>query len=181
MMNGRLALRVALAHSAHSCGSRPLQQLQLQLPSLGKHLFVPRAHLSRDAKSGRRLVRGGGKGGKRRDAAAIVEASEPIDPWVEVKDDNGAIYYWNTNTDETTAIGEPKPVGMTAVPPPVPPGPAGVMGSGGGGGLGRVVAEGFAFGVGSSVAHGLVGSMFSGGGDSGGDSGEGGDDESFDI
>jgi len=32
------------------------------------------------------------------------------DPWIEVKDpQTDQIYYWNQITDETTAIGEPKP------------------------------------------------------------------------
>ena len=85
------------------------------------------------------------------------------DPWVEVKDDaTGGIYYWNTKTDETTAVGEPKPTQVAK---------GGVMS-----GLGGVVAEGFAFGVGASVARSVVGSFFGGGDDSGG---EGGDDGYF--
>ena len=90
-------------------------------------------------------------------------ATTDEDPWVEVKDDaTGGIYYWNTKTDETTAVGEPKPTQVAK---------GGVMS-----GLGGVVAEGFAFGVGASVARSVVGSFF-GGGDDGG--GEGGGDDGY--
>jgi hypothetical protein len=90
---------------------------------------------------------------------------------------SGQIYYWNTVTDETTPLGAPKPTGASAndLAPQQPQQSGGMMS-----GLGRVVAEGFAFGVGSSVAHGIVGSMFGGSHDSGGDASSGGDD-SFDI
>lgn len=104
------------------------------------------------------------------------------DPWTEVLDkESGQIYYWNTVTDETTALGAPKPNGpggqqLTAEQAPQQGGS--MMG-----GLGRVVAEGFAFGVGSSVAHSMVGSMFGGShgsNDAPADT-SGGDDDSFDI
>ena len=37
---------------------------------------------------------------------AVVKADE----WTEVKDEaSGQIYYWNQRTNETTALGEPKP------------------------------------------------------------------------
>lgn len=48
-------------------------------------------------------------------------------------------------------------------------------------GLGRVVAEGFAFGVGSSVAHGIVGSMFGGSHSHGPSDADAGGDDGFDI
>jgi len=47
-------------------------------------------------------------------------------------------------------------------------------------GLGRVVAEGFAFGVGSSIARSVVGSVLGGGESHSGDTGFGGDD-SIDV
>ncbi len=49
-------------------------------------------------------------------------------------------------------------------------------------GLGGVVAQGMAFGVGSSIAHSVVGSIFGGGHshDAGGGGG-GGDDDFFDL
>mmetsp|Transcript_10462 Transcript_10462/g.10530 ORF Transcript_10462/g.10530 Transcript_10462/m.10530 type:complete len:152 (-) Transcript_10462:192-647(-) len=82
------------------------------------------------------------------------------DPWIPVTDKaSGQIYYWNTKTDETTAIGEPKPNMAT----PAPQQGGSMMG-----GLGQVVAEGFAFGVGSSIARSVVGSMFGGFGGGGG-------------
>jgi len=94
----------------------------------------------------------------------------PEDPWVQAKDDaSGQFYWWNQQTNETTAVGAPKPgVGTSVEQPPA----SGGIGSG----LGGVMAEGFAFGVGSSIARMAVGSMFSAfGGDSddvgGGDSG----------
>ena len=66
----------------------------------------------------------------------------------------GQIYWWNTDTDETTALGAPKPTSMAPGPSGVPP-PAPQQQQGGGmmSGLGGVMAEGFAFGVGSSVAR----------------------------
>ncbi len=105
-----------------------------------------------------------------------------VDPWVEVKDQSsGQVYFWNTKTNETTALGHPKPSSssMTAPPPgdALAPQPA-PAGGGITSGLGRVVAEGFAFGVGSSIARSVVGSMF-GGDDGGGGSDDSGD--SFDV
>jgi hypothetical protein len=91
-----------------------------------------------------------------------------------VKDEaSGKIYYWNTTTDETTALGEPRPaapsVQQQAGQPEAAPG------------LGRVMAEGMAFGVGSAVANQVVGSamgsMFGGSDSSSNDSGGGGDDD----
>lgn len=91
------------------------------------------------------------------------------DPWQEVKTKDG-IYYWNTETNETTALGEPKPVGMSAgVSQQSSPG------------LGSIMAEGMAFGVGSAIAHRAVGAMASSlfGADDGVD--DGGGDGSFDL
>lgn len=94
--------------------------------------------------------------------------SPPIsidDAWKEVKDpESGQIYFWNTVTNQTTALGEPKPTSSvpgpsnSSVPAPAPPQQSGGMMSG----LGGVVAEGFAFGVGSSLARHAVGSLFGG-------------------
>ena len=97
-------------------------------------------------------------------------AGTEVDPWVEVQDKaSGRTYWWNQDTDQVTALGEPKP---TAGAPAVPE-------QSQGSGLGRVDAEGFAFGVGSSIARMAIGSVF---GDSaadavmGSDDGGGGDD-----
>ena len=101
-------------------------------------------------------------------------AAASSDPWTEVYDEaSGKVYWWNEETDETTELGAPKPQGDTAA-----------YDQGGslpqqqqGGGLGRVVAEGFSFGVGASIARAAVGSLFGGfGGDEGG-GGDGDDDD----
>lgn len=157
---------------------RPIARLavkQNSYPASGPlYIYASCAEFSRFPKSNKRRVTA-----TRSSRNSIVE-TEAVDPWVEVKDEHsGQIYYWNTVTDETTAIGEPKPSAIRSGPP----GPAPAPHEGGGGmmsGLGGVVAQGFAFGVGSSVAHGLVGSMFGGGDDGGGGDGGGGDD-GFDI
>jgi hypothetical protein len=69
-----------------------------------------------------------------------------------VKDEaSGQIYWWNQMTNETTALGEPKPIGPRAVqsysgaPPPtaVPMSGGGVMS-----GIGGMMAHGMAFGAG---------------------------------
>ena len=92
---------------------------------------------------------------------------------------SGQIYYWNTATNETTSLGAPKPTGPTALGPATyaaPPQQSGGIMSG----LGGVVAQGMAFGVGSSIAHSVVGSMF-GGGHSHSSGGDAGGDDSFDL
>jgi hypothetical protein len=100
------------------------------------------------------------------DLALAPEPSPPApltdikDAWTSVLDkSSGQLYWWNTVTNETTALGAPKPAGPTALGQPLPQ----QFAQPGAPGLGRVMAEGMAFGVGSSVAHGVVGSMFGGG------------------
>ena len=101
---------------------------------------------------------------------------------------NGGVYWWNIDTDETTAIGEPCPALQQQ------PGQGGQLqqqqgfalgqpqqqGGGMMSGLGQTMAQGMAFGAGSSVAHSVMGSMFGGGSSSHADpvdnSGGGGDD-----
>lgn len=90
----------------------------------------------------------------------------PHEAWQEVKDpSSGQIYWWNTVTNETTPLGAPKPTGATGALAPAQEGGSVA------GGLGRVVAEGFAFGVGSSIARNMVGSFFGGSSDSAPESG----------
>lgn len=50
----------------------------------------------------------------------IAGSVSPLsDPWTEVKDPaSGQIYYWNKVTNETTALGAPKP--SAAAPQPQP-------------------------------------------------------------
>ena len=105
--------------------------------------------------------------------SAMVPVEEA---WVEVPDKNsGLSYWWNQQTNETTHIGAPRPTGATAmaVPPPAEAQSGGMMS-----GLGGVVAQGMAFGVGSSIAHHAVGAVANSFG--GGHDDHGGDD-SFDI
>ena len=124
------------------------------------------------------------RGGREEEGLVSSRTPPPpkADPWVEVVDEETKqIYYWNTDTDETTALGEPKPTGMTAAPngqQVVEYQQPGFMG---------MMAQGFALGTGSSIAHHAIGSMFGGGSDDGGGdgmSGGGGDsggDGSWDI
>ena len=90
--------------------------------------------------------------------------------WTPVTDKvTGGIYYWNTQTNETTHVGAPNPALVQYQP--VNSSGVGIMQSqpqSGGmmSGIGGVVAQGMAFGVGSSLAHHAVGSLFGGGGHS---------------
>ena len=48
-------------------------------------------------------------------------AAASADPWTEVKDPtSGQIYYWNRVTNETTALGAPKPTSPAPQPQPQP-------------------------------------------------------------
>ena len=130
-------------------------------------------HMSSKAGKGRRILKSESSKTK------VPKPFELKDPWVEVLDkSSGQVYYWNQTTDETTAVGAPKPTdGNRSITTPAAPEP-GMISS-----LGGMVAQGFAFGVGSSIAHNVVGSMF-GGSSSSGES-NGGDDSGgstdFDI
>jgi hypothetical protein len=95
----------------------------------------------------------------------------------------GQIYYWNTVTNETTALGAPKPIGPTALGPTLPPQQPSRLGT-----FGSIVAEGMAFGVGSSIARHTVGALFGGFGGGSGSSVSGGigggssdDDDIFEL
>ena len=115
----------------------------------------------------------------RKTKVQIKQQIVPIDPWTEVKDkESGLTYWWNQQTNETTHLGATKPTLINELTPPGPaqqqlqtqPQQGGMLS-----GLGGVMAEGFAFGVGSSIARSAVNAIFdSGSGE--GDSGGGGDD-----
>ena len=86
------------------------------------------------------------------------DATNIQDCWVPVQDKaSGQIYYWNTVTNETTALGQPKPTGPSS-------GLANYQQAAPTQSLGSVMAEGMAWGAGSAVAHRAVGSLFGGGG-----------------
>jgi hypothetical protein len=103
----------------------------------------------------------GRKGRKAPDEDNIPPSAPPApaltDPnlaWTEVRDKStGQLYYWNTVTNETTALGAPNPTTMAPSSPPQ----VGTLR-----GLGSVMAEGLAFGTGSAIAHNVIGSMFGG-------------------
>ena len=108
--------------------------------------------------------------GARRPVGKAAPPPALEDPWEEVKDETtGQTYWWNVQTNETTALGAPKPMGTTSLapsqqqgaPPPVgqPPQQRSMMGA-----FGSMVAEGMAFGTGSAIAHRAIGSIFGGGG-----------------
>ena len=118
--------------------------------------------------------------GRIRGRRGAVRAAPPPaeDPWEEVRDEStGQTYWWNVQTNETTALGAPKP--QPGAPPPagVHQGSNAVARPGGGGsllgGFGSMVAEGMAFGTGSAIAHRAIGSIFGGGGYYGGGGGGG--------
>jgi hypothetical protein len=92
-------------------------------------------------------------------APAIAPTYGPWEPVLHKE--SGGIYYWNRQSNEVTAVGQ--------LPPGVYSAPAGAVGQPQQPGLGRVLAEGAAWGVGmgmgSSIARGIVGSIFGGGGD----------------
>ena len=88
---------------------------------------------------------------------------------------NFILYRWNKQTNETTHLGAPDPRSLqkteTATPPAPAPQQGGMLS-----GLGGVMAEGFAFGIGSSIARSAVNSVMDSFGGGGGD-----DDGSVDI
>ena len=104
----------------------------------------------------------------------VVDTPPPPvkEEWTAVTDEaTGQIYYWNERTNETTHLGAPNPNHNSVAPPP--------QEQSGAPGLGRVVAEGMAFGTGSAIAHNVIGSIFGGFGGGGAD--DDGGDEGYDI
>ena len=141
---------------ASSTGTRALAPVATQM--------AVRDYSSRRGTQGRVRGRRGTRG-------AAPPAAD--DPWEEVRDETtGQTYWWNVNTNETTALGEAKPQftgnDYGGAPPPgvMKQGSNAVARPSGGsmlGGLGSMVAEGMAFGTGSALAHRAIGSMFGGG------------------
>ena len=151
----------------------------------------PSVFVSSSSFSTRGRGRGGG-GGRGTKKTSMVRSGAPppanADPWEKVTASDGQIYWWNTSTDETTELGAPKPVLMTAqqqqeqaiAQAQAQQGPLG------GGGFMGMMAQGMAFGAGSSMAHHAIGGLFGGGsnndeGGGPGADGGGGDDGSWDI
>ena len=145
------------------------------------HTLTNCQHMSSKSGTGRgRVTKSAVSRRKSADSVAAPPAAN-ADPWVEVLDKaSGQVYYWNQATDETTSLGAPRPLaGQSAIVHQQQEQPQSMMS-----GLGGVVAQGFAFGVGSSIAHSVVGSMFGGSSSSssGGDGGHSsGGDSGFDI
>lgn len=101
----------------------------------------------------------------RKSKTALPPAVAPELAWKPVLDKpSGLYYYWNTVTNETTHVGAENPAlaytqnGSGEVSSVQSQQSGGVMS-----GLGAVVAQGMAFGVGSSIAHHAVGSIMGGG------------------
>jgi WW domain len=116
-------------------------------------------HISSKSGSGRRVIKSAPSAKK----TGIVKAPPAAtDPWVEVLDSkSGQVYFWNQKTDETTALGAPKPTlqnSTVATQTNTAVTEAGTQPSMVSG-LGAVVVQGFAFGVGSSIARSVVGSI----------------------
>ena len=117
-------------------------------------------------------------GGLRKTKTAPPPAVTPELAWKPVLDQpSGLYYYWNTITDETTHVGAENPAlaySQSGSGNAVANQSQQQQGGGMMSGLGGVVAQGMAFGVGSSIAHHAVGSIMGGmggGSDSGGSSG----------
>ena len=142
------------------------------LARMPRRVFTP-PFLSR----GFALRRNGGKRPTRTRSAGPPSAVPPPatpatvqEAWQPVRDGaSGGTYYWNTMTNEVTHVGAANPA-LT----PQGQEQGGIMQSqqaGSGGmmsGLGGVVAQGMAFGVGSSIAHHAVGAVMGGVGGGGG-------------
>jgi len=77
------------------------------------------------------------------------QAVAKADEWTEARDEaSGQIYYWNQRTNETTALGEPKPGPEGRIVPQQP---------GRSVGLGGMVAAGAGIGLGHAVINSILG------------------------
>mmetsp|Transcript_85967 Transcript_85967/g.135736 ORF Transcript_85967/g.135736 Transcript_85967/m.135736 type:complete len:213 (-) Transcript_85967:351-989(-) len=82
-------------------------------------------------------------------SSAAPPAAAP-DPWTEVVDpSSGQKYWWNKTTNETTAVGAPKPTGVNEAQQQVAQPSTGSM-------LRSALVDGIGWGIGSSMAHRLV-------------------------
>lgn len=169
-------MRGGLRRLCLAAGSR-LAPPRASAPALPGPL-PPRASVAACLASRRDYASGRFRGRRGAPRGAAAQAPPPpaaSDPWEEVRDETtGQSYWWNVQTNETTALGAQKP--DPSHPPPGAPPPAHGAGadpnalarprSGGGmlGGFGAMVAEGMAFGTGSAIAHRAIGSIFGGGG-----------------
>ena len=107
---------------------------------------------------------------------ASASASAVWEPVVDER--TGKTYWWNVETDETTDVDAPRPKTYSVIDPtmPAPIRSAGAPPpdryddrAGGGsvvGGLGSMMAQGAAWGMGSSLGHRVMGGMFGGYGSS---------------
>ena len=127
--------------------------------------------------TGRRVIKSSSAKKSTNDNQITPPPPAAADPWVEVLDKaSGQVYFWNQTTNETTSLGAPKPTELNnSVANQAAPQQS--MASG----LGGMVVQGFALGVGSSIGHSVMGSMF--GGSSSGSSGsdDSGGGGSFDM
>lgn len=102
--------RPAAAVAARSVRPSAIQFAPLQV--------APQLAPARSFARAKGLAGRGGRKATRPRARAAAVATVDEDPWTAVKDEqSGLIYYWNEKTDETTALGEPKPTGVYAPAP----------------------------------------------------------------
>jgi hypothetical protein len=131
-------------------------------------LFVPRGVACQQVASFARATKFGAKKPKSKESSLSpsapppMEITDPNEAWVPVTHkESGQVYYWNTITDQTTALGAPNPNRSASGPLATQMQQPQQQG-----GLGSVMMEGMAFGAGSAVAHQVVGSFFGSSGSS---------------
>lgn len=162
-----------------------LKATQLRAPA-GAALAVRSAQHQLFSSKRRRAVEratGGRPRAQRQEVMLSHQENLPENAWVPVTDEaSGQVYWWNQSTNETTALGAPKPTTVSLAqqaPQQIyQQGQQPTMGQA----VGGMFASGIGFGVGSSVAHHAIGSMFGGSSAPGpGSSGDMGGGDTFDI